>query len=209
MLGKREDFEIIEAVTEEERKACFAIRHSVYVDEFRWFDDDGTGLELDEHDPGALLLLARIDGRAAGTARLLFASSGSLPSERHLSPEKVARLRQIGDIAEISRITVAREFRSRGLAYALRDRLFEEAGRRGAAALVIDTFIEGPMTWKRIWEGSGFMPLGEAYPFTGPSGTFLSMVMLLQLSRESRGPADWGSTFPAIHEDASSSAAGA
>jgi GNAT superfamily N-acetyltransferase len=207
-LRERADFEIIEAVAEEERKACFAIRYGVYIDEFRWFEDDGTGLESDEHDAGALLLLARLDGRAAGTARLIFSSSGSLPSERHLSPDKVAGLRQIGDIAEISRITVAREFRSRGLAYTLRDRLFEEAGKRGIAALLIDTFIEGPMTWKRIWEESGFRPLGEAYPFTGPSGTFLSMVMMLQHSKESHGPAAGDSAFRSTCEDASSRASG-
>jgi len=207
-LKEHADFEIIQAVTEEERKACFAIRHSVYIDEFRWFDDDGTGQENDEFDSGALLLLARVDGRAAGTARLIFSLSGSLPAENHLSSERSAILRKSGVIAEISRITVAREFRSLGLAYALKDRLLEEAGKRGVAALLIDTFIEGPMTWKRIWEESGFRPLGEAYPFTGPSGTFLSMVMILPLSGESNGPAAGDSAFLAMREDASYRAAG-
>ncbi len=175
-------FDITPALTEEERNACFALRHRVYIDEYKWFDDDGTGLECDEYDPDALLFLARFDGKPAGTARLIFASSGTLPSEHHLSPQICRELRKHNVLAEISRITVCREFRQNGLAYALRDRVIEEARRRGITTLLIDTFIEGPMTWKRSWEASGFKPVGEAYPFTGPSGTFLSMVMLLPLA---------------------------
>ncbi|MGV8118303.1 MAG: GNAT family N-acetyltransferase [Candidatus Xenobiia bacterium LiM19] len=180
-MRKLTTFDVTPALSEEERRACFALRHRVYIEEYRWFDDDGTGVEYDEYDSHALLFLARLDGIPAGTARLIFASSGALPSEHHLSADICASLRECEIAAEISRITVCREFRQKGLACALKDRLIEEARRRGITALLIDTFIEGPMTWKRIWEASGFKPAGDAYPFTGPSGTFLSMVMKLPL----------------------------
>lgn len=181
-MRKLTAFDIAEAHTEEDRRVCFALRHRVYVEEYRWFDDDGTGVEYDEYDSHALLFLARISGKPAGTARIIFSSSGALPSENHLSEKLCAELRECHTVAEISRVTVSVEFRQRGLASALKDRLIEEARSRGVTALLIDTFIEGPMTWKRIWEASGFKPAGEAYPFIGPSGTYLSMVMMLPLA---------------------------
>jgi len=76
----------------------------------------GPSAEL--NPPGGVLLLARVDGRAAG-----------LGGVRHLDTE----------VAEVKSMYLAPEFRGRGLAAALLAELEEIARRHGCRAVRLDT----------------------------------------------------------------------
>jgi len=119
----KEHFELAQASTPELRDEVYRLRHRVYVDELGFERPSFDGRERDEFDEQSRHLLLRSvkTGVAAGCIRLV-----TVPADRPQLPlpfEKIfaakGELRGIdpasprGSIAEISRLTLAREFRRR------------------------------------------------------------------------------------------------
>jgi len=94
------------AVTAEEREASFRLRHRAVV-ERGWAApaDLEDGLERDEHDADALLLVAWDGEVPVGTARFVF------PAPGHLLPTEAAfaiRVEPVGQVVDAGRFVVAR-----------------------------------------------------------------------------------------------------
>jgi N-acyl-L-homoserine lactone synthetase len=105
------DFDVVEADTAALRDAAFALRHEVYCREFGYEPVRADGLERDTHDDRAHhYLLAHVpSGTWAGCVRVVpgpglpyEAVFGDAPLDLATAPH-----------GEISRLTVAREFRRR------------------------------------------------------------------------------------------------
>lgn len=95
----------------------YRLRHAVFVREYRWLDDDGTGLERDEFDPHAVSFLIR-GGRSAvpiASQRLLLPDRVQrgmvVPFERLFGDDPDGLLRERSTWAEVSRTTIAPEYR--------------------------------------------------------------------------------------------------
>jgi N-acyl amino acid synthase of PEP-CTERM/exosortase system len=103
-----EEFELAVADTEPLRAACFALRHEVYCRELGFEPVRADGLERDAYDDRALHYLLRHvpSGEWAGCVRVVL--DDDLPFEPVFGPVPAARY---GAVGEISRLTVARDFR--------------------------------------------------------------------------------------------------
>lgn len=116
-------FEIVTADTLALKEQALRLRYEVYVQELQFFSGD-HGLETDGYDAQAIhgLMYHRPTGMLAGTVRLILSdpdcADAPFPAEKFIGelprlgpnhPTTVAR-RQI---AEVSRFTLARRFRSR------------------------------------------------------------------------------------------------
>ncbi|MET8170339.1 GNAT family N-acetyltransferase [Streptomyces sp. NPDC005329] len=103
-----------------DREACFAVRKEVFVGEQGVPED----LEYDEHDPGAVHVLAvREDGLPLGTGRLLYGEAAA------------ARTGGDPSVGSLGRLAVTREARGLGVGVAL-VRAIEEAARALGLAAV-------------------------------------------------------------------------
>jgi predicted GNAT family N-acyltransferase len=100
--------EVREARGDEERRAVFALRHEVFVEE----QGVPLDLELDEHDDDALHLIALDGGRILGTCRLAGAKFG--------------------------RLVVARDARGRGIGSALLEQCEQHARAQGHSRMTLD-----------------------------------------------------------------------
>ena len=125
--------EVREAHDDEERRAAFALRHEVFVEE----QGVPLELELDEHDATALHLVAIDDGRVVGTCRLVDG----------------------GDRAKFGRLVVARDARGRGIGSALlaeSERRARELGR-ARMTLTAQTSAMG------LYEQAGYTARGDVF----------------------------------------------
>ncbi len=125
------------ARTSEERKACFAIREAVFVQE----QAVPLELEMDEYDDTATHFLLSEEEMPLATARLL---------------NKHGR-------AKIGRVAVLRHARGRGLGLMLMQAVLDEARRQGFAEAVLDSQTYAIPFYERL----GFAAEGEEFDDAG------------------------------------------
>lgn len=102
---------IVRRATEDEQRACFAVRHDVFV----VGQNVPANLELDGLDDRCTHFVALVDGRVVGTARL----------------------RIVDQTAKAERVAVRAEARGSGLGHRLMDALEAEARRLGHTEVVL------------------------------------------------------------------------
>jgi len=106
---------IVEKVTDESQlRRVFRLRYKVYCEEwdFEKAENHPDGLEMDIYDKHSVHFLAKdVDGKSAGTIRLILDSDDGFPVERYCGVEikGVDRSR----IAEISRLAINKNYRRR------------------------------------------------------------------------------------------------
>jgi predicted GNAT family N-acyltransferase len=120
--------------TESPLKEALAIRFRVFVEE----QGVDPALEIDDLDGVAWHVLARIDGEAVGTARLVM----------------LDQLR-----AKIGRVAVLPEHRGRGIATQLVELLMEYARREGRTEALLDAQLNAMSLYEKL----GFEPMGEVF----------------------------------------------
>lgn len=140
-------FEILPAISDNEKAAAFRIRHSVYCEDLEWETTRADGMETDAYDAHALhcLIRSRASGDFIGCVRLILTAPDDphapLPFERTCGP---ALHRTLVDpakmprdkIAEVSRLAIVGQYRRRrGEKHAGRLRAGQRAGQRRTAAL--------------------------------------------------------------------------
>lgn len=118
--------------------AASAIRFVVFVDEQKV----PVEMELDEHDAASLHVIARLDGKAAGTGRLL-------PATIHAASR----------VGHIGRMAVLKEFRSRGVGAAMLAALLEAARVRGDTHNMLSAQVHALGFYQRY----GFVAEGPVY----------------------------------------------
>ncbi|MDX3798674.1 GNAT family N-acetyltransferase [Streptomyces sp. AK04-3B] len=124
-----------------DREACFAVRKEVFVGEQGVPED----LEYDEHDAGAVHLLAvREDGVALGTGRLLYGDAAS------------ARTGGDPSVGSLGRLAVTREARGLGVGVALVRAVEEAARARGLSAVDLHAQTRALGFYERL----GYTPYG-------------------------------------------------
>lgn len=124
---------------ERARAEAGPIRFAVFVDEQKV----PAEIELDEFDAVSLHVIARTDGRAVGTGRLLPAEAGGT--------------------SHIGRMAVCKEFRAQGAGAAMLLALIEAAHARGDKAIVLSAQIQAVGFYLRfgfVAEGGIFMDAG-------------------------------------------------
>jgi predicted GNAT family N-acyltransferase len=119
---------------EEVRDEASRIRFTVFVEE----QGVPREIELDERDAQCVHALARLDGRAVGTGRLL--------------PD-----------AHIGRMAVLRECRGQGVGGRILEALMACARQRGDRKIVLSAQVHAQAFYAR----HGFAPFGEVYPEAG------------------------------------------
>ncbi len=126
----------VEKITDKERlEQSFAVRLEVFVEE----QGVPRDAELDEYDlsgSAAIHFLAEVDGRPAGTIRMI------------AYDEKTAKLQ---------RLAVRREYRVHHIGSALVRALEEEAKQQGYAAVLLD----GQTQARRFYEKQGYTAVSE------------------------------------------------
>ena len=126
---------IREASWDADADALLAVRHAVFVDE----QGVPADMELDEHDVGAIHLLATSDdARPVGTARLL-------------------------DDGKIGRIAVLPSYRERGIGTALLRRLLQIAIRRGDK----EVYLYAQCAAVPFYARHGFVAYGDVFDEAG------------------------------------------
>ncbi len=118
------------------------IRFTVFVDEQKV----PAEIELDAYDEISLHVVARVEGRAVGTGRLL-------PIE----------VREPYPVSHIGRMAVLKPWRGRGVGAAMLRALMDAAQARGDAEIVLSaqTHAIG------FYRGFGFVEFGPEYPDAG------------------------------------------
>lgn len=112
------------------RTEASPIRFTVFVDEQKV----PAEIELDEHDAACLHVIARDDGQAVGTGRLL--------------PD-----------GHIGRMAVLRDWRGRGVGAAMLSTLMDAARARGDREVVLSAQVHALGFYRRF----GFVPEGAEY----------------------------------------------
>jgi predicted GNAT family N-acyltransferase len=125
--------EVREVQDAEERRAAFALREAVFVDE----QGVPPELEIDEHDDDALHLVALDGSRIVGACRLVDA----------------------GDRAKFGRLVVAPDARGRGIGSAL----LGEAERRARALGRPRMTLTAQTAAMGLYEQAGYTPLGAVF----------------------------------------------
>lgn len=117
--------------------ACLALRRVVFVEEQQVPEE----LEVDGLDPTALHLLATLDGRPVGTARMLLG----------------------GDTGKIGRVCVLRELRGTGVGAALIRAAVEELRGLGLRRAKLGSQVHAIPFYERL----GFVAEGPVYDDAG------------------------------------------
>ena len=117
--------------------ACWALRRTVFIEEQAVPEE----LEVDGLDDEALHLLAMLDGRPVGTARMLLK----------------------GDTGKIGRVAVLRELRGQGIGAALIRAAVEELRGRGLSRAKLGSQVHAIP----FYEGLGFVAEGPVYDDAG------------------------------------------
>ena len=116
------------------REEASRIRFAVFVEE----QGVPQEIEIDDRDAGCIHAIARLDGRAVGTGRLL--------------PD-----------AHIGRMAVLRECRGTGVGSRLLESLVEAARQRGDREVVLSAQVHAMPFYAR----HGFVPSGSVYQEAG------------------------------------------
>ena len=110
----------VEVDSEFLKKEIYKLRYDVYVSEFGFEnkEDHPSGLEKDIYDPHSVKLAAieQIDSerqKVIGTIRLILHSEHGFPIENAVPIDFPKEEPSIGKIAEISRLTISKEYRRR------------------------------------------------------------------------------------------------
>lgn len=120
-----------------DRSEAMAIRQRVFVEEQGVPPEE----EADHLDDAAIHVLTRVDGRPAGTARMVVE----------------------GDRGKIGRVAVLPEFRGRGVGVALMEALTRRARLSNLRELYLDAQVEALRFYERLGytaEGPEFMDAG-------------------------------------------------
>jgi predicted GNAT family N-acyltransferase len=125
--------QIREARDARERDALLELRHEVFVQE----QGVPLDLEIDEHDDGALHLVAFEDGRLVGTCRVV----------------------QDGAQAKFGRLVVARVARGRGVGGALLAEAERRAREMGCECMV----LAAQTSAMGLYEKAGYTARGDVY----------------------------------------------
>jgi len=133
-MSKERTISCKKALTEEDFCHVFEIRNLVFVDE----QHVPPELEKDSDDKNALHLLAFLEGRPVGTARLV---------------------RKSGDKGKIGRIAVKKEARSRGIGLALLDKLTCIAREMK----LVELFLDAQLPEISYYEKMGYHAVGEVF----------------------------------------------
>jgi predicted GNAT family N-acyltransferase len=120
-----------------DREAAFEIRRQVFLVEQKVPADE----EFDEYDEGALHVLARAGGVAAGTGRLIVEA----------------------DHARIGRMAVLASHRERGVGRAILEELLRAATERGARRIVLHAQVHAIGFYERL----GFRATGPEFEEAG------------------------------------------
>ena len=121
----------------EDLKSCHALRRAVFIEEQEVPED----LEVDGLDDTALHLLATLDGRPVGTARMLLK----------------------GDTGKIGRVCVLRDLRGQGVGAALIRAAVEELRALGLARAVLGSQVHAIPFYEKL----GFVAEGPVYDDAG------------------------------------------
>ena len=121
----------------EDLDTCFALRRVVFIEEQAVPED----LERDEHDATALHLLATLDGRPVGTARMLLR----------------------GDTGKIGRVCVLRDLRGRGVGAELIRAAVEYLRGLGLARARLGSQVHAIPFYEKL----GFVAEGPVYDDAG------------------------------------------
>ena len=127
----------LEIARTEDLDTCLALRRVVFVEEQAVPEE----LERDEHDATALHLLARLDGRPVGTARMLLR----------------------GDAGKIGRVCVLREMRGTGVGAALIRAAVEELRALGLRRAKLGSQVHAIPFYEKL----GFAAEGPVYDDAG------------------------------------------
>ncbi len=133
--------EVSTVTSDDDLRAALAIRFRVFVDEQRVPQSE----EVDRYDASpsgsdALHLLARVDGAAVGTARLLLDAPA-------------------GGAVHLGRVAVLPEWRLHGIGNALMERLHSEAAARGYRSIEISAQAHALPFYERL----GYVAQGPEY----------------------------------------------
>ena len=116
---------------------CLALRRTVFIEEQAVPEE----LERDDYDATALHLLATLDGRPVGTARMLLK----------------------GDTGKIGRVCVLRDLRGQGVGAALIRAAVEELRALGLARAVLGSQVHAIPFYEKL----GFAAEGPVYDDAG------------------------------------------
>ena len=140
--------EIAPIADDSERAEAYEIRRVVFVEE----QAVPVELELDDRDPAADHLLARQDGRAVGTARLVIEEPGFEGADPAYGP-----------VAHLGRIAVLAEARHAGLGAGLVRGLEERALRRGLRIAYLGAQVHAVAFYERL----GYTAYGDVFDDAG------------------------------------------
>lgn len=127
----------VAVASRDERPACLAVRHAVFIVEQQVPAD----LEVDGEDPHCVHVLARWDGEPVGTARL----------------------REVDGHAKAERVAVVRSSRGRGIGLALMSALEQEARARGFGEM----HLHAQAAVIGFYEDQGYAGQGERFVEAG------------------------------------------
>ncbi|MFF5424237.1 MULTISPECIES: GNAT family N-acetyltransferase [unclassified Streptomyces] len=137
-----------QAVGEEDRAACFAVRREVFVEE----QGVPPELEYDTYDETAVHVLAvRADGVPLGTGRLLHGA------------DALAKTGADASVGSLGRLAVTRAARGLGVGAALVAAIEEAARERGLAAVDLHAQTRALGFYERL----GYAAYGPEFPDAG------------------------------------------
>jgi predicted GNAT family N-acyltransferase len=137
-----------QAVGEEDRAACFAVRREVFVEE----QGVPPELEYDSYDETAVHVLAvRADGVPLGTGRLLHGA------------DALAKTGADASVGSLGRLAVTRAARGLGVGAALVAAIEEAARERGLAAVDLHAQTRALGFYERL----GYAAYGPEFPDAG------------------------------------------
>jgi N-acyl amino acid synthase of PEP-CTERM/exosortase system len=101
-------------------KSIFQLRYQVYVNEWGFEkpeDHHPDGLEMDEYDAHSRHIYAcsHNSDQVIGTARIILGSTSPFPIERHFDISSFPVANRRGQVAEISRLAISKNFRRRAI----------------------------------------------------------------------------------------------
>lgn len=124
---------MVEISLTDDLDAVLGIRRIVFIDEQGVsFEDD-----VDGRDPDAFHLLASVQGKPVGTARLFLS----------------------GEVGKIGRVAVLKDYRGRGIGQELVRFAVDELARRGAARAMLGAQTSA----LGFYEALGFLPFGPEF----------------------------------------------
>jgi putrescine aminotransferase len=173
------------AETASDKAAVVRLRDAVYVrDQGRLEHTGDTATTFDRYDEQAIYLLARQDGEAVGTVKVIPDSPAGLPCGEVVD---LAGLRTTGRLVEFGHLMTLPHVRNRSLGRQLMRQALVHSVRTCAATHVLgDFFVDERGRLLDFYLMLGFVPLGEPYEDGRFKGAPLSVVAALDLVEAAR-----------------------